>query len=224
MILLTGATGYLGRHVMERLRQRRIDFVPTTSTLCDLTSARETWTLLERVNPSCVIHCAAVVPKCEAEYHNRAAGDASDEMVRNVVTFAQCPVVFASSMTAHRPTTEYASAKWVGEVFVSNRNARNPVLRLPGLFGLPRTSGVIYDAAKAGVIPESFGPYPAMHVTDAAEYMVRAAAMPHDGDRTPFNVVYGDPRLEACYGSLGVTFNRRVQELVEQVKQERVNV
>jgi hypothetical protein len=58
-----------------------------------------------------------------------------------------------------------------------------------------------------------------MHVKDAAEYLVRAATKPSDGNPEPFSVAYGNERLERVYGSLGVTFEQRVQEFVEQLRE-----
>ncbi len=56
-----------------------------------------------------------------------------------------------------------------------------------------------------------------MHVEDAAEYLVRAATMMR-GEK-PFNVIYGDKRLESFYGSLGVTFEQRVREFADELRQ-----
>lgn len=224
MILLTGGSGYLGTHVAAILHAMGLhSLVAAGRDVYNLTSERTVKSLIEATQPTVVIHCAAKVPKCAADYNDRAAGDDSSDMVRHLATHARCPIVFASSFTASQPVTEYASAKWIAEVWL-NRNAGAVILRLPGLFGLPRHSGVIYEAAKTGIIPDSFGPYPAMHVADAAEYLVRAATMPSDGNREPFSVTYGDSRLDACYGSLGVTFDQRVRELVETLKQENASV
>ncbi len=173
---------------------------------------------MDRVKPTMVIHCAAVVPKSSADYEDGVAAWASLAMTTWLSKYATCPLVFASSLTAADTQSTYAEGKRCAEFVLK---VADVTMRLPGLFGLPRQSGVIYQAARAGAIPDSFGPYPAMHVADAAEYLVRAATMPSDGSSEPFNVVYGDARLEACYGSLGVTFDQRVQELVETLKAEQ---
>ncbi len=215
MILLTGASGYLGRHVEAVLSARGTPHVGTVHHSCDLTDGKVVDELARRVKPDVIIHCAAVVPKDPASYHDDEAAKASVEMMRNVTAFAACPIIFPSSLVvADRWSSAYAYGKWQAEQYLSSGSV---LMRLPGLFGLPRRSGVIYNAAKSGVIPDSFGPYPSMHVADAAEYLVRAATMPGDGNREPFTVTYGDPRLEVCYGSLGVTFDQRVRELVAEL-------
>lgn len=211
MILLTGGGGYLGKHVAQLLNSQGVLSVITNG---DLTQFDVVLSLLEQIRPTVIIHCAAVVPKNADAYHDESAANASIQMVKNLRAFTHCQMVFASSLVAaDRASSAYANGKWLAEQYLLSRDV---LMRLPGLFGLPRRSGVIYEAARSGVIPESFGPYHAMHVQDAAEYMVRAATMPGDGNREPFNVIYGDPRLEACYGSLGVTFDQRVHEFAAE--------
>jgi len=220
MILLTGATGYLGQHVMANIVARKLEGRATSGVFCDLTKPSAVQVLLERTHPTVIIHCAAKVPKHMADYGNPIAASASVAMMKNLSALSDCPIVFASSCVASNTIeSEYALGKWRAEHYLSTGSV---ALRLPGLFGLPRRSGVIYTAAKMGMIPESFGPYPAMHVQDAAEYLVRAATMPSDGNREPISVTYGNPRLEACYGLVGATFQQRVQEFVEQLRMEGV--
>lgn len=225
MILVTGASGYLGRHVADRLLAHKLSFALTSrgdvgSLPCDLRNAEPVYELLKHLAPTVIIHCAAVVPKASGSYADFVSANASALMMKNLAAFAECPIIFASSLVAaNRDDSEYAHGKWRAEQYLRSGSVS---MRLPGLFGLPRRSGVIYEAARMGAIPASFGPYPAMHVADAAEYLVRAATMPSDGNREPFSVTYGDPRLEACYGSLGMTFQQRVRELVETLRKEAV--
>lgn len=221
MILLTGASGYLGRHVEKLLTPFGCWSVggPDAPRGCDLTRPEQAIKLIVELRPSLVLHCAAIVPKSADGYHDKLGAVFSVKMLKYIKRNAACRVVFASTMSIHADTA-YAAGKREAEGLLGRQDV---ILRLPGLFGQPRTSGVIYDAALTGEIPESFGPYPAMHVADAAEYLVRAATMPSDGKPEPFSVTYGDPRLERVYGSLGVTFAQRVQEFAAQLKVERVS-
>jgi nucleoside-diphosphate-sugar epimerase len=220
MILLTGASGYLGRHVLPKLEARGLPHMATSlsgtvGASCDLLSNHETWLLLERVKPAVIVHCAAAV-----NYSDVALADDSQLMTWNLWDACDAPVVLASSHLAETPEVNaYARSKSLSEGFVLRREGC--VLRLPGLFGLPRRAGVIYASALNGDVKDSYGPYPAMHVADAAEYLVRAATMPSDGHPEPFSVTYGDARLEACYGSLGVTFQQRVQEFAKTLRREQ---
>jgi UDP-glucose 4-epimerase len=73
-ILLTGATGFIGRHVLARLRQthdeviavgrRPLDVPPERGAFlaCDLTSL-ESAAALETVQPDVVVHLAALMPR-----------------------------------------------------------------------------------------------------------------------------------------------------------------
>ncbi len=221
MILLTGASGYLGQCVVARLRTREgLQWCAPSDAhrLRDLTRSEDMRALIAETQPDVVIHCAAAVPKTPSAYHDEQAAFDSLAMAVHLAQAGVSQIVFASSLVVTAPTSAYARSKSAIESVVLRGN--DIALRLPGLFGLPRRSGVIYEAACEGVIRESYGPWPAMHVADAAEYLVRAATMPEDGGG-PVRVVYGDARLEACYGSLGVTFDQRVQELVETLKAEQ---
>lgn len=219
MILLTGANGYLGQYVARKLPGAVWSVEgPRQPRGCDLTHPDHVRTLFREVQPQCIVHCAANVPKSAEEYGDDAAARQSALMTSYVRRHSAAPIVFASTLSIHAHTA-YAAGKRAAERCLRRRDV---ILRLPGLFGLPRRSGVIYDSALKGEIKASYGPYPAMHVADAAEYLARAATMPSDGKPEPFTVTYGDPRLEACYGSLGVTFEQRVRELLTQVRQEQV--
>jgi nucleoside-diphosphate-sugar epimerase len=222
VILVTGATGYLGQFVLARLLA--LDCPVTVTSRrgggvwlpCDLTDAAAVHHLLTCVHPEAVIHCAACVPKTSPDYDDEHQAQLSLVMTYTLATVFTGRMIFASSLTAANPATDYARGKYLAEGLIRE----GVVMRLPGLFGLPRRSGVIYEAARSGVIPASFGPWPAMHVQDAAEYLVRAAVMSGDRRREPVTVTYGDPRLQACYGSVGVTFEQRVQEFVTQLQSE----
>lgn len=62
MILVTGATGFLGRHVCQLLDARRLAYTPTSlSTGTDLRNPEEATALFERVRPQYVLNCASFV-------------------------------------------------------------------------------------------------------------------------------------------------------------------
>ena len=215
-ILLTGAAGYLGRHVLAKLNARRIPCAPTSlggriGESCDLTDIEAVRSLLDRIRPSVVIHCAALVPKSVPAYDDISTAEFSVAMLKNVAENARCRVVLASSMTVYAGATEfpvdeegveapaagYARGKWMAEQALFGRDSPGDVaLRLPGLFGPPRRSGLLYNAAKAFMTRGNFELttpaelWAAMAVEDAAEYLVRAAVMPSDSPPQAVNVGY----------------------------------
>jgi GDP-L-fucose synthase len=73
MILVTGATGFLGKRVCHLLRQRGLAFERTSLSLgCDLRDAVATRALLQRVQPKQVLNCAAFVGGIQFGYKHSA--------------------------------------------------------------------------------------------------------------------------------------------------------
>jgi nucleoside-diphosphate-sugar epimerase len=186
-ILVTGASGYLGQHVVAVLAARGIAHVPTCGSgdvgvACHLLWLKAVKRLIETVEPSQIIHCAAVVPKTPEDYHDWDATIESAIMAANVALYAQCPIVFASSLTAEHPASAYARGKAAAELLL---RPEDRIVRLPGLYGPPRQSGAIYAAEQAiargerPVLPEP--DWAVAHVRDAAEHLVAVAlGEPHE--------------------------------------------
>lgn len=73
MILVTGATGFLGKRVCHLLRQRSLAFERTSLSLgCDLRDAVATRALFQRVQPKQVLNCAAFVGGIQFGYKHSA--------------------------------------------------------------------------------------------------------------------------------------------------------
>lgn len=215
MILVTGASGYLGRFVVQALDEHGLAFTPTSGRgaigmACDLTDAEQVKRLIDRVQPTCIIHCAANVPKCPAEYHYGTAAWQSWTMAAHVAQLTSASIVLASSMTAADPRTAYAQSKQVAE-FLIEHGIGNVIVRLPGLFGLPRRSGALYSAAAAHVTQGTPAPkaadyrWYAMTVADAALKLVEAAQ-----SRT--RNVTSEPMYDVA------TFDAKLAEFVEAVR------
>ena len=198
-VLVTGASGYLGGSVLEMLRREGVNAVgvsrnaPGTIT-CDLTDTNAVQALLREIRPRTVVHCAANVPRSAADYLDDDAARASLLMVENLVRHRPEYLVFASSMTvypdgiglaredcANPNSAGYAGGKLRAErLLFATPGVTSTILRLPGLFGAPRRSGVLFNAALAfvfGRMPELNDRLPqwsALHISDAAELLVRA--------------------------------------------------
>ena len=163
---------------------------------CDLLDAEAVRALFARVRPRAVVHCAARVPRDTAGYADTDAAVANVAMLRNVLAQPDCRVVYISSMAVYEghlpqpvresstqaPRAAYARGKWDGERMLLVRGRTDDfALRVPGLFGLPRRSGVLYNATRAFLVRGTFDlqaaetRWAAMHVDDAAACAARAA-------------------------------------------------
>jgi len=205
-VCVTGATGYLGQRVLAGLRDMGIPAVacPSRREGCDLTHLQSVIDYFSRENFTAVIHCAAVVPKSAKDYADGAAGAASLRMTENIVAAGVPHVVFTSSMTVYRdglllPVREddadqeakgYGGYKLQAErALCAADHLKTTILRLPGLFGPPRESGLLYNAAiefSKGRLPALRPPFPmwaAMHIDDAADLLCRAVRRPPANSR-----------------------------------------
>lgn len=185
MILVTGASGYLGSHVMQTLAARGLPHVGTSRRigvdLTDRTATLEYISSMEDVDV--IIHCAAIVPKTASEYEDKEDAQDNIRMLRNLsMRERSYRIVFVSSITAAEELpSAYGAGKWVAETQYLRQG--DVSVRLPGLFGPPRRSGLIYNATKAFLSGEPFTANPcqnweAMHVKDAADALVDVAETP----------------------------------------------
>lgn len=109
---------------------------------------------------------------------------------------SDCPILFTSSMTVYgatrdrpfreedggQPKSAYGVGKWHAELLLSKYGSSSLAIRLPGLFGQARRSGLIYNvlsAYKQGVtlpkLPDEPVLWSALHVNDAAVGVTKLA-------------------------------------------------
>jgi nucleoside-diphosphate-sugar epimerase len=202
---VTGAGGYLGSHVVRELVAARAEVVAAVkrprgdpaAIVCDLLDQADVERLILSERPECVVHCAAEVPSHAAGYSDEQAAHRNAAMVRMLAKVAAgfSPLLFASSMTvyglpAERPWVEgdagdpqsaYGVGKWESERVLADAGVRALSIRLPGLFGAPRRSGLVYNTVRAmadgqtPVLPPTPVVWAAIHVKDAARSVARAA-------------------------------------------------
>lgn len=199
-ILVTGASGYLGGHILSILRGKGLDALGVGRSekcdiFCDLRDPDATKTLIAQNQDCRIIHCAAAVPKSRSDYLDEVAASDNLEMVRNLSDASPRYLVFISSMTVYPDGIflareedaaligkGYAASKFQAErVLLDCKDITVTILRIPGLFGLPRRGGVLFNSALAlargetPVLDKSLPQWAAMHVEDAAEISIRAA-------------------------------------------------
>lgn len=73
MILVTGATGFLGKRVCRKLKERGVEYAGTSLSLgVDLRNKYQTFDLFEKIQPEYVLNCAAYVGGIQFGYKHAA--------------------------------------------------------------------------------------------------------------------------------------------------------
>ena len=190
-IAVTGAKGFLGKELVSQLLHQSYDVISLTKQHGDLLSLSQTKAIFATYKIDLVIHCAAFVPKTIDEYNNASLAKNNDLITKNLIRSTSCPIIYMSSMTVYNasttainedapkcPSSAYARSKLRGERYIkaSKRNAL--IIRLPGLFGINRKSGLIYNNLKqlsqsiSLQLPEKPLIWAAMDVKDAAQSII----------------------------------------------------
>lgn len=153
--LVTGASGFLGRAIAERLRLRgsvlSLGHVHAASgeTSLDLREAKALSCFLQRETPDCVVHCAAYRDPDFCEEHPVEAGRLNVDSVRTMCDVLPARCVFVQISTDYvfdgetppyfessprRPINRYGETKAAAEDRVLRR-AGSLILRMPLLVG-----------------------------------------------------------------------------------------
>ncbi len=221
-ILLTGANGYLGKQIVDLLSDdKTIDFFATTHSMdidkcqnnrivCDLLDKNMVNQLRHDINPDIIIHTAAIVPKTQNDYDNKANQNLNLQMIDNLCSQFSGKFVFCSSMTVYSENqsmpvseenvtghslTAYALAKRQAEFKILSYKQLTPlILRFPGLYGAGRQGGLIYNIImhykynKMLTLPEKPLLWAGMNVVDVAFYCVNLARQ--NNKNTIVNISY----------------------------------
>lgn len=221
-VLLTGANGFLGKELVEILeKDNSIELIKLVRSArncsdvvtCDLTDQESVKSLLDNVLPDVILHTAAFVPKHLSDYES----DLSNKnllMVQNLLTHSDASFINISSMTVYgsadtvirsetdstNPQSAYGKSKLEIEDFLSTSKSPSVSIRIPGLFGVNRRSGLLYNTLeslsrdKPLVLPSEPLLWSAMNVSDAADsiYKIMKAFIEGRYSSNLINVAYTD--------------------------------
>ena len=202
-ILITGSQGFLGRAISQKFKRPDINLMLTGRRpqdgiyQCDLMSITEFSALVKYCKPDLIIHCAAFVPHSPSDYDNKSCSRNTVMMVKNILTSSSCPILHISSMTVYGeasctdnvykesdaggPTSEYGFSKWESELLLQSDPRPTLSIRIPGLYGISKKSGLVYNTLlacknfKDFTLPKKPVLWSAMHVDDAASVSARIA-------------------------------------------------
>lgn len=213
-VVVTGAQGFLGSEIVKLLKQQDDNVIGLTRRHCDLLSNCETSDFFSGINANLIIHCAAFVPSSMEEYHDISLSENNTLLLSNILRVTSCPVIYISSMTVYGPSkevirreseqanpqTEYANSKFLGEQLLRGNGRDSVAIRIPGLFGQNRKSGLIHNnitqlnQSIIPSLPDTPLLWAAMDVQDAAKSIVTIANNYRFNGFEPINVGYRD-----CY-------------------------
>ena len=88
-ILVTGANGFLGKHLISRLKDKNIEFYPSSSKKFDLTNSSDVYRLFNKVKPTIVFSLAAKVGGILANKKFKADFYKINSLI-NTYTFEMC--------------------------------------------------------------------------------------------------------------------------------------
>jgi nucleoside-diphosphate-sugar epimerase len=205
---VTGAGGYLGRHACRRLVARghvvhgtvrpgspngapegvgRLPLDLLSDSGAVAAALGSTW--------DAVVHCAAEVPSHAGGYGDQEAARRSERMVHALLAVlpSGTPLIHVSSMTVYgqptnlpwreqdagEPESAYGRSKLQVEAVLRAGQCTTVALRLPGLFGGPRTAGLGFNlvqslnSGRQPTLPPVPVVWAAVHVEDAANAVVR---------------------------------------------------
>lgn len=159
--LITGASGFLGRELVEAAKERYKVYVTSKKTVmpdkeclygkCDLTSYSEMLSMIEQVKPEIVYHLAALSQpnscaenpsyseKINYEASVNLAGVCADRGIKFV--FTSTDLVFDGKKAPYReedsvnPISHYAEHKIMAEEEILNKSENSLICRLPLMFG-----------------------------------------------------------------------------------------
>ena len=197
-VLLTGASGFLGEKLsllceadesidLRKLARNEVDG-DASFISCDLTKRSAVTDVINKIEPDVIIHAAAFVPKALTDY-NSDLSSTNLQMVENLIGSTSAKFINISSMTVYgssitvvrdersllEPQSAYGEVKLEIENFLMSKCDCSLSIRIPGLFGAQRKTGLVYNLLrslnerKKLQLPDGPILWSSMNVSDAAE-------------------------------------------------------
>lgn len=153
MILVTGANGQLGFDVIKELNKRNIECLGINKKALDITDRNDVHDFIIKVNPECVIHCAAYTAVDKAEDESEICYKVNVEGTENIAKVCKevnAKMIYISTDYVFdgqgntpfeidgniNPLSVYGKTKYEGELRVKENLSKYFIVRISWVFGL----------------------------------------------------------------------------------------
>lgn len=153
-ILVTGSNGQLGTELCKLMDEKQIDYVSADRSEMDITDAEAVNTLVAKLKPDVIYHCAAYTAVDMAEDEGKALNELINvEGTKNVAKAAEkhgATIVYISTdyvfdgskkepylvEDQENPQSEYGRTKYLGELAIKEYCTKYYIIRTSWVFGL----------------------------------------------------------------------------------------
>ena len=152
--LVTGSEGFIGKHLCNKLKEKKIDVTEMDYKLSDWHDIRETGNakrMIQYFTPDVIFHLAASTTVKYEGANSIFMTKNNVDGTHNLLEFAPrgCRFIFVSSVHCEQSKSVYAASKIAGESLVHAYTdmglVRGDVLRLTSCVGKNMTHGVVKD-------------------------------------------------------------------------------
>ena len=211
-IIVTGSTGYIGKSIYTFLKKKNIETIGLSRKKSDLKvnllNKKATVKKLNKYKDYELIHCAGFVPKNEKQYEDKILNKKNLDIANNLLSTKIKKIYFISTFSVYqnnknafekklkpkKSTNEYANNKIkIENLFLSSERIVK-ILRIPGIFGGYRKSGLIFNCMKTlkrsedFMIKKSYPKWVGMHIDDLIEIIYEI--IENDINKKILNICY----------------------------------
>lgn len=153
MILVTGVNGQLGFDVVKELNRRNIECLGIDKETLDITDSSAVYQYISKLNPECVIHCAAYTAVDKAEDEEEICSKVNVEGTENIAKACKeinAKMIYISTDYVFdgqgdnafeidgniKPLSVYGKTKYEGELKVKEILNKYFVVRISWVFGV----------------------------------------------------------------------------------------